>query len=196
VVYKEKGVAHAIASADWFQVAHRMAPELFDQSGELLPLFQRPLQAKWRSSTPKTVPELGDGMYMLVSSRVRDTIEEVEPGRSLFIPIDFDPAGDLPSRSYVFYVLKDKNVTALALRKSGLEYFLFEKGRPIPKGHDWHGSDRFLYLNSAVLEGRSIYLDTVGPVFSKAIVDRLGDVLPKTLAFTPMGVAFEALDSY
>lgn len=186
-----RDLGRRMANADPVRVAHRVDPFLFGPDRQLLDIFRQPIQAVLPSSAPKTLPEWGTGHISVVCERVRDAIENLQPRKHLFIPMDVaTPEGS--RRLYVFYVLRDHVQTVLALEANGIEYTRNEKGNPVFGTPPWLQSDRFAYLAAPVVEGVTVDHDAkVGIIMSKALVDDLGDVFPNGIDLLPMGVVDE-----
>jgi len=102
------------------------------------------------------------GALTLVNPRVRGVIESVAPGVHYFVPIDIDD------------------------RTGGMS----DGGQPRVKYPGWlTNTDRFFWLNGSVIDGASLLYDArLGWLFSREIVERLRDCLPKGKAFAPMGL--------
>jgi hypothetical protein len=198
VIFERKEPGQAISTANDIQAAHRMAPQLFDDQGGLLPEFRQPLKGKMRSGSPRRLPEWCVGMffYRLVSERVREIIERHEPGKNLFLPVDVEHDRET-QRHYLFYIQLDHIAHALAFRANGVEPRISDQGNPF--WNDWRfevdGQPRFLYLIRAAIGRRKVYLSSHGIFLSKDLVEELGDVLPDALAFQPLGVVDEPHDS-
>jgi hypothetical protein len=193
--YENRDAARRFAYADHVQVAHRVDPNLFGENGNLLAVFRAPLKARLLSSAPKNPPEWAFGHWSLVSERIRSAIEELQPGKHLFIPIDVDWNGD-QRRLYVFYVLRNTTRTILAMRANGIEFNFAETGNPVFPTPAWLASDRFAYLNGDVVDGAAVDFDPrVGIVMSKPLIDALGNVFPKGIVLVPTGVVDEPLES-
>ncbi len=194
IKFEQKDVGPALAWADPVQAAHRAAPQLFDEKGELLPKWKRPLKARAASNAPKNWPEWASGSYTVVSERVREGIEELEPGKHLFIPIDVANKDGSTRRVYAFYQLRDRTGPTFAMKANDIEYTLAPTGNPLFKRPQWLDSDRFGYLNSQVLRGSALDFDPrTGLVLSGELVDKLGDVFPKGVVLVPMGVVDEKI---
>jgi hypothetical protein len=112
----------------------------------------------------------------------------LKPQKHLFIPLDLADDGGV-RRLYVFYVLRNTTRTVLAVNANGIEHRLADGGNPVFPTPDWLDSDRFAYLDEAVVDGAAVDFDArVGQVMSKALIDRLGDVFSKGVVLVPMGV--------
>ena len=191
--FANRDLARRMAQAYPHEVALSVAPGLFGADRELLPIFRQPVQASLSASAPKKSPEWSFGPVQLVSERVRETIETLQPSKHLFIPIDVSgPQGS--QRRYVFFVRRDHTQTVLAMEANGIEYTASESGAPLFPTPDWTLSmDHFGYLSAPIVDGAAVDFDLrIGTIMSKALIDELGDVFPKGLYLIPMGVADEA----
>jgi hypothetical protein len=194
IKFEQKGLGQDLASADPIQAAHRVAPQLFDEKGELLPKWTVPLKARAASDAPKNWPEWASGSYTVVSQRVRDAIEEFEPGKHVFIPIDVANKDGSARRVYAFYQISSETRPSLALAANGIEHSLGPSGDPLFEKPEWLKSDRFAYLNSQVVRDSAVDFDPrTGLVLSGELVEKLGDVFPKGLVLVPMGLADEKI---
>ena len=186
-------LARRLAQAYPHEVAVRVAPSLFGRDRELLGIFREPVQASLRASAPKNLPEWSFGNVHLVNERVREAIENRQPGKHLFIPIDVSgPQGGL--RRYAFFAQRDHVQTPLALEANQITYTTNEYGNPVVGAPSWISSmDHFGYLSAPLVEGVAVDFHTsIGLILSKDLIDELGDVFPKGLYLIPMGVANEA----
>ena len=196
IIFDPPPLGQTIATADNMAVAFRVAPQFFDADGRLLPEFSRPLSGRFRSGVPAQLPEICVGLffYTRVSSRVRDVVERLEPGRNLFLPVDVARKDAPIERLYLFYVQLDHKAFPLAFRANGVEPSFTDAGDPFRNNwHDQlHGPHRFTFLNSAAIGPRHLYVSVhTGILYSAAVVEALGDVLPPNMAFVPMGVVDE-----
>jgi hypothetical protein len=164
-----------------------------DKKGALREKWRAPLRARIPKSAPKTWPEFGlGGSLTIVSPRLRDIIEELEPGANFFIPIDVAQSDGSTLRLYamVFGVVPPR--TALSMEANGIEYPLSDyDGSPIFKRPEWlmSPSEHFGYLDPKAVDNHAVPYDTSSlMIFSEELMKRLGDVLPRGLAFVTMGV--------
>jgi hypothetical protein len=169
---------------------------LTDERGELRDKWRQPLPARIPKSAPKSWPEFGvGGTLTIVSQRIRDLIEELEPGAHFFIPIDAEQSDASVLRLYAFFIGVVPTRTALSMDANGIAYSTSDfDGSPVFSRPEWlmRPSEHFGYLDPKVVDGHAILKDTASLcIFSAELVNGLGDVLPKGLAFVPMGVAAE-----
>lgn len=169
----------------------RVAPTLFGPDKALLPPFREPIKCRWKSGTPR-VPELAQGMFTIVSSRVHDEIEALEPARNIFIPLDIDTGSDV-ERRYIFYPYKESTSTVTAPIASGIPYFVRDDGSIFVEWGSPPARDpRFIFINSDVIDGRHVYWGgNEGLIFSQALIRRLGDVFLKNEFLIPCGLVSE-----
>ena len=168
--------------------------KVVDDKGVLLPKWRGPLKGRISKAAPKSWPEFGSGgAFTVVSPRVRDVIEELEPGANFFIPIDGERTdGSGIVRLYVLIIGVAPARTALAMEANGIEHTVTDQVEPVFRRPDWLGwaSEHFAYLDPKVVNGHALVHATGSLiVFSEELVRRLGNVLPTRNAFVPMGVA-------
>lgn len=190
--FANRDLARRLACAYQHEVALRVDPRLFGPDREVLPIFREPILVSLSASAPKKSPEWSFGHTQLVSERVREAIERLQPAKHLFIPMDIR-GPDGWHRRYVFFVQRDHTQPLLALKANGIEYTTNEFGVPLFSTPAWALSvDHFGYLSAPIIEGAAVDQDgRIGTVMSKALIDELGDVFPKGLYLVPMGVADE-----
>lgn len=183
--------ARRLAAADPVQVAHRRDPRLFDQAGNLLDVFRRPINAEFRASAPKSLAEWSLGSYAIVSARVREAIDRFQPGKHLFIPIDVAAKTGL-SRLYAFYVQRDHIDPALAQRANA---DASADGRALFAAPTWITTNRFGYLRAGVVEGVAVDWDArLGFLISEQLAHELGDAFAEGVVLIPMGVVDEPVE--
>lgn len=192
----EDEAGESLARADPQCAALKIEPRLFDEDGELLSRWQHPLQARLKANAPKQWADWPMGVLRYVSPQVRDAIEAVEPGRHLFIPVDVDAKDRDPFRLYILFPGNAARLTVLAMRANEISYTLSDGGTPVFHEPPWLHEDRFGYLNQDVLQDAHLFYDfSLSFIFSRALVEKLGDVFIENYAFKPWGVVTETRDS-
>jgi hypothetical protein len=169
---------------------------LTDARGVLREKWREPLRARIPKSAPKSWPEFGvGGTLTVISSRIRDLIEALEPGANFFIPIDAETAGGSILRLYALFIGIVPARTALSMKANRTEFTASDyDGSPVFQRPEWlmGPSEHFGYLDPQVVGDHALLKDTASLwIFSAELVNQLGDVLPKGVAFVPMGVAGE-----
>jgi len=194
IKFEQRQLAQALAGADLVMVAHRMERRLFDEDGQLLPHFRSALQARVASGAPSVWPEWLFGVIEIVSERVRIAIEDLQPGKHLFVPIDVRKRDGGVSRKYAFFIMRDTTRPVLALAPNGIAYTLAPSGNPLWQAPEWLRTDRFAYLNLNVVRGAAVDFDSrTGLILSDGLVSKLGDVFPKGVSLVRMGAVEEDL---
>ena len=184
--YEDRGVRRRLAKVDLSRAALRRDPVLCDARGDLASAWRTPIKARlW--ATPRKNWEEFD---RIVSSRVRDVIEEFAPGIHYFVPVDIDDRQG-GFRAYFFFCGLGWTREVVAAEASGItETTTTVGGGRIPAFPDFISSERFAYLDGSVIDGAPLFYDgRLSLVFCRELVERLGDVLPRNQAFVPMGVA-------
>ena len=178
-------------------VAQGAGSELFTSSAILRPQFRR-LKGTLMAAGKKPFPEYTYEGYPLVSARVRDVLEQLEPGTHLFIPIDL-PDDEGTPRLYVFFAGVTHRPSALAVAANGMEIGRYGNGSVairLPKGHQVVRLDRpgFYYLNGRIVGSAHLFVDgDLGFIFSQNAVERLGDILDPRDIFMPVGIVDEPI---
>ena len=81
--------------------------------------------------------------------------------------------------------------TGLAITANGLAGHILPEGG-LTFNQPKLSARHFYYLNAYVIGSTELFVDTwLGTIFSRRMLERLGDVLPPELAFMPMGVCTE-----
>lgn len=183
--YEDRGVRRRLAKVDLSRAAVRRDPVLCDVNGDLASAWRTPIKARlW--ATPRKNWEEFD---RIVSSRVRDVIEEFAPGIHYFVPVDIDDRQG-GFRAYFFFCGLGWTRDVVAAEASGITDTTTVGGGRIPAFPDFVSSERFAYLDGSVIDGAPLFYDgRLSLVFRGELVERLGDVLPRNQAFVPMGVA-------
>ena len=181
-----------LASCWASHVAQGQDPAIFVSPGELRADMRSPLPGSLMAAAKQPFPEYTRDNWPLVSARFRRVLEELEPGRHLFIPIDLADGSEAP-QLYVFFVGAIFRPLALANQANDLKATLLPGGGV--NLHDMNPANRpFYYLNSGVVGTSQVFIDHwLGPIFSKRAVELLGDFLPRRYALMPMGVCDEPL---
>jgi hypothetical protein len=182
-----------IQNMSLYRAATRSDPGLCDSNGDLLPDLRMPIKARLRSKAYKSWPEITNGMLMLVSPRVRDVIESIEPGIHYLVPIDVADRMGGSFRTYAFFCGRTDVYPMLAPKANGIGYTLSDKGIPEFRYPEWIlTSEQFGYLNRAVIGNAALLYDLRNSLlFSAELVGQLGDALPKHMCFVPMGLVDE-----
>lgn len=177
-----------LAYVDPVMTARREDKVLCSADGDLLPEWRTPIKARFNTRAAKKFPEFDGGRITFVSERVRDVIEDIAPNEHYFIPFDVDSPDGSILRLYAFYcgLIRFGHIFALAESQNpynipGLQH----KRKYAPSAVE---SDSFIYLNAIYTAGAHLIHTEIGLVYSEELVQRLGDVLPYSHAFTPMGV--------
>jgi hypothetical protein len=149
-----------------------------DERGKLLPEFAEPIQAKVDTRRRSADWELRT-YPPLISARVKEIIEEFEPGKAVFIPID---AAWPDGRVDRYYWAVWGNLWGRATDDfTPPQWF--------------HSRDEgFHYLSAAKVEGRHFIWGGSYIVLSEEIVERFGDVLVRQQVFVPCGVAPQSIE--
>jgi hypothetical protein len=175
---------------------------LLDADGQLLPEWQRPMKYQW---LPEKMPyEFNTNTF---SERIRDIIEELAPGRHVFLPMDFTAPDGKVSRWYMrVYDLTHlrglppalhPDLSQLRARRYSSGTIDFEKPEwawcTDPDTSDYH---HFGYLNETVVGGLHLFSASLldnATVLSAELFERLralGDnVLHRRDDYIPMGSA-------
>lgn len=172
------------ASIDSLMSAKIKHPDMFDADGEVKAAWRGPFKAKKKSNFPKkSWTECYGGGLGLTSEHVKSIIEEVEPGIHLFAPLELQPADSEPHRVFIFKIGHGGwgGWCALTPEFNPLQDYFAE----IPQKN----TTEFILLDQSKVEGKHLFqCELGGPVFSKALVDRLGDILSDNVVFVPVGV--------
>lgn len=193
VSFEDRKAVARLAKVDIGRAAQRNDVVLCDANGELLPEWRTPLKAKLKGSAGKTRNwvEFAATFMSTVSPRIKDIIEEFAPGIHYFIPVDVDDGQGGSFRAFFFVCGAGWFGRATALEASGFtETTTTFAGEVVPAPPDLIGSERFAYLDAAVIGRTPLFYDgELSFVFCADLVERLGDILPSGKAFVPMGVA-------
>jgi hypothetical protein len=155
-------------------------PDMFDASGALKADWCEPLMAKRKASCPKQWDRLES--FRHCSQWVRDAIESVEPGVHAFLPIRLTGGSG------------DDEVIYRWICGNGMWGFvgLSERSNPTQNwasgGHHPMETTDFAYLSAPKVEGKHFLECEVGHVWSKELIDRIGDVFSEQVGLVPMGV--------
>jgi hypothetical protein len=151
---------------------------ILDEQGQLLPEFAEPIKAKVDTRRKSADWELRT-YPPLVSDRVKEIIDEFEPGKAVFIPIDAAwPDGRID------------------------RYYWAVWGKLMGRATDditppqwFHSGDReFHYLSAAKVAGRHFIWGGSYTVLSGEIMRRFGDVLLRQQVLVPCGVAAQSIE--
>lgn len=162
--------------------AKRNYPDMFDASGALKEEWRQPLRASRKARFPADWDHYDSGFLQLVSPQVKDAIEAVEPGVHLFVPLDI--TGEAPEDTLRLYISK--------LGHGGMGFVALSP-QSNPK-QDYFGdipgkvTESFLYLDRRKIAGMHWFWCEVGPVYSAELVEKLGDILPESVFYVPVGV--------
>lgn len=156
-------------------------PAMFDGSGDLKSDWREPLTAKRKSSFPKHWRDCES--FQLCSGWVRDAIEALEPGVHRFIPVRLIGGGLADELIYLLiYGNGGQGFVALSSRSNPTQHWL-------TGGKHLRQTTEFAYLAADRVQGKHIFWCEVAYVWSKALIDRIGDVFAEQVALVPMGVA-------
>lgn len=141
-----------------------------------------------KKSAPKNLPEFSLMNWILViSQRVRDALEELEPGRHKFFPLTLTwPSG---GESYKYYFVQFlERLNCVCFPKSGFVQKVGAGG-----GTYWAKPDRSVkyYYGADCVGNRHLFWDAHAKgrhVASQALVDRLGSVLPRGIELVEGGL--------
>jgi len=189
--FEDRALKQRLANVSFPRAAWRNAPELCDANGELLPELRTPLKAKMQASANRSWDEFSAHSLVLVSARIRDVIEAIAPSVHYFVPIDVADHDGGNFRVYAFYCGVTRPDTALAMEANGITRMVLANGGQTfePPLNCITQSDRFAYLDPAVLAGAPLLYDPMlAMLFSHELVEQLGDCMPKGEAFVPMGL--------
>jgi hypothetical protein len=151
-----------------------------DANGRLLPELAKTIQVDV-ATRRKSADWERHAHYPLISARVKELIEEFEPGKAVFIPIDARWPDGRVDRYY--YYLWGK-----------LSERIFPDVLPPKWLYGSHEDDVFHYLPPERLPGRHWMVGQGYFVVSQQMLERLGDILPKEQVFVPFGVRPEGDD--
>lgn len=193
----DDALGQRLATADRQEAALRAEPKLFDEQGNLRPEWRGPLKARMLSTAPKKWADFPGGGIAYVSERFHDVLEDVEPRRHIFIPLDVAGTDRPEFRMYVFFAGNAARRPVLAMRANGIEYKLSERGTPFYPRPQWlSDTSRFAYLNSEVIGDAQLFYDRQeGFIFSEKLVEAMGDILRPDIIFVALGVVSESLKS-
>lgn len=156
-------------------------PDMFEASGALKAEWCEPLIAKRKASFPKRWDRLES--FRQCSQWVRDAIEAVEPGAHVLLPIRLVGGG-----------LEDEMIYRLTCGNGGRGFVgLSEQSNPtqnwVSGGFHLAQTTDFAYLAADRVLGKHILWCELGFVWSKALIDRIGDVVSEQIGLVPMGVS-------
>ncbi len=168
-------------------IAQGREQRLFAEPGELRPEFRGPLPARLLARARKPFPEYTGVAWPTVSARFRRIVEALEPESHLFIPLDF--SDDKEERQlYVFFPGAMFAPTGLAVEGNDIAKNLLPNGSLQFVSPQHLGKRHFYLLNRSVIGPAHIFTDSwFGVIFSRGILELVGDVLDRELAFMPMG---------
>jgi hypothetical protein len=170
---------------------------LMDAEGKLLPEWEAPFKARVSQKSEASGIEFVPQYISQISERIHDHLEEIEPGRHMFLPVDAERPDGSISRFY--YLFKD-NATIFCPLNSKANNLEFRPSRDgtylVYSTPDWLGGTRehyatehFGYLDADRVIGRHFfYAGDTSSVFSEELLFRIGGVFPKWCNFVPMGV--------
>jgi hypothetical protein len=147
---------------------------VLDHLGQLLPEFAEPIQAQVDTRRNAADWELRT-IPPLVSARVKDIIDEFEPGKSVFIPID---AAWPDGRVDRYYWTVWGNLWGRATDD-------VVPPRWISAGL---GDREFHYVCASRVQGHHFIWAVSYIVISEAILKRFGDILLPQQVFVPVGI--------
>jgi hypothetical protein len=178
-------------AAAWAQiVAQGRERGVFVEPGKLYPDLERDLPARLLASAKKPFPELVSSNWPIASDRFRRVLESLEPGAHLFLPLDTSDGGQ-PPLLHIFFAGAMFRPTGLAISANGIAGHILPEGG-LSFNQPKLSARHFYYLNANVIGSAELFVDTwLGTIFSRRVLERLGDVLPPELAFMPMGVCAE-----
>ena len=137
------------------------------QGRRLLP-DNEPTRARWRGPGKMKMPDFEDSYFINVSERARTLIEQLEPGRHQFFPIDYErKSGTLVERRYMFVICNridsvDRAQTTLILWRGKLwspaRELRTDYPDDIPPDYDWSQPSRLVF-NAAQSQGYGIWRD-------------------------------------
>jgi len=163
---------------------------IFVEPGKLHPDLERALPAQLLASAKKPFPELVSSNWPIASDRFRRVLESLEPGTHLFLPLDTSDGGQ-PPLLHIFFAGAMFRPTGLAISANGIAGHILPEGG-LTFNQPKLSARHFYYLNANVIGSSELFVDSwLGTIFSRRMLERLGDVLPPELAFMPMGVCAE-----
>jgi hypothetical protein len=156
-------------------------PDMFEASGALKTEWCEPLIAKRKASFPQGSDRLES--FGHCSQWVRNAIEAVEPGVHAFLPVRLTGGGS-----------EDDVIYRWVCGNGGRGFVgLSERSNPsqnwVSGGNHLLQTTDFAYLSVRKIEGRHILWCELGHVWSKELIDRIGDVFSDQIGLIPMGVS-------
>jgi hypothetical protein len=163
-----------------------------DEKGKVALEWNVPIRAVTKANFRNDWPEFSLNNIMLVSQRVKETLEKFDPGVHAFVPVDVrSPHG---SHLFCAYVQVGGNlIDAVDWKASGIiPKKVYPNGRAQWRASEALPHDEFCLFSKDKVQSLAHFWDEkIGKVWSQAIVDTLGDILPKEYVFVPVGVSGE-----
>ena len=188
--FDDRKVVRKLCQVHEISAALRKDPTLCDANGDLLPEWRTPITGKLKAGANKSWDEFSITGLTLVSQRIKDVVEAAALNVHYFVPLDIEDREGGNLRVYAFFCGVLRRRSPLALEANGIPYTLSDKGEPVFRTPDWMiNSDRFVYLDASVVDGAPLLESGLGLLFSRELMERLGDIMPKGTVFVPMGLA-------
>jgi hypothetical protein len=155
-------------------------PDMFEASGALKGEWRAMRTAKRKTNFPKERSKIES--FHTCSQWVHDAIEALEPGVHALLPVRLAGGG------------QEDEVVYQLIYGNGGRGFVALSPRSNPK-QDWVGGGRhlmqtteFAFLAADRVRGKHIFWCEVGYVWSKALIDQIGDVFSEEVGLVPIGV--------
>lgn len=170
---------------------------IVDAEGKFLPEWEAPIKARVSQKSEAGSVQFVPQDASQISDRIYGHLEELEPGRHMFLPVDAQHPDGVISRFYYFFYLNSTISNPLNPEANNMNWKPSQSGEyPLYRTPDWlettrehYASEHFGYLDAARVSGRHFfYSGDTSMVFSEELLFKIGGVFPKWCNFVPMGV--------